>query len=265
MDPSAAPWRALEAPSDPSDPSGRPDGSPPHGSERPDRDEAATLPLAWVMSAVFAVLVAGGIAVFVALGGTSPQVTVPGGLDGPSGAPSDAPVVGVGSGSGAASTGAELVVEVAGAVVHPGLYRLAPGSRVADAIQAAGGYGPRVDPGSATAAINLAAHLADGDRIVVPSRDDPSAAPGGAGGGAVGSGSGAGSAAGGGGAQPSPVDLNRATAAELDALPGIGPVTAAKIIAAREERPFRSVDELRERKLVGPTTFARLHGLVTVH
>ena len=129
---------------------------------------------------------------------------------------------------------------------------------MADAITAAGGYGPRVDAARASAQLNLAAHVADGDRIAVPSRDDPSPPPAGPAAGGTGGGTAAAPAGAG------PIDLNRATAAELDSLPGIGPVTAAKIIAAREERPFASVDDLRTRKLVGPSTFDKLHDLVVV-
>jgi competence protein ComEA len=105
----------------------------------------------------------------------------------------------------------------------------------------------------AAQALNLAAPLTDGAQVRVPSRDDA------AGRGAGSSGTGSGGAGSGG-----PVDLNTATSSELDALPGIGPVTAAKIIASREERPFSAVDDLQARKLVGASTFAKLAGLVTV-
>jgi competence protein ComEA len=156
--------------------------------------------------------------------------------------------------------GPGLVVDVAGAVLHPGVYHLPAGSRVADAITAAGGFGPRVDAPAAQA-LNLAAPLTDGLQVRVPSRDDPpggAASPGATGGTAPG-GNAAGAGGGGG-----PVDLNTATSAQLDTLPGIGPVTAAKIIASREERPFSAVDDLQTRKLVGASTFAKLAGLVTV-
>jgi len=160
------------------------------------------------------------------------------------------------SGGGGLSSGdvppAEVVVEVGGAVVRPGVYHLAGGSRVADAIDAAGGFGPRVAAERVAAELELAALLVDGGTIVVPSRDDQPVATSAEPGGSTGGSSGA------------LVDLNHATAAELEALPGIGPVTAAKIIEARAERPFATVDDLRERGLVGAKTFERLRDLVTV-
>jgi competence protein ComEA len=159
--------------------------------------------------------------------------------------------------------GPGLVVDVAGAVLHPGVYHLQAGSRVADAITAAGGFGPRVDAPAAQA-LNLAAPLTDGVQVRVPSRDDPpagGAASRGASAGSASGGTGVAGAAGAGGGQ---VDLNTATSTQLDTLPGIGPATAAKIIASREERRFVAVDDLQTRKLVGASTFAKLAGLVTV-
>lgn len=150
-----------------------------------------------------------------------------------------------------------LVVDVSGGVARPGLYRLAPGSRVGDAIEAAGGFGPTVDAEAAARTLNLAEPLGDGAKVLVPERGQ-GPAPGAGGGGGDGSQGGPAGDAGG------KVDLNRATPAELEELPGIGPVTAAKIVAAREEAPFRDVEELRSRKLVGPSTFEKLKDLVTV-
>jgi competence protein ComEA len=143
-----------------------------------------------------------------------------------------------------------LVVEIVGAVAKPGVYRLERGARVADLLRAAGGYGPRVDTARLETELNLAAELTDGSHIRIPSRDDaPPAAT---------SGARSGTASTGG-----LVDLNRATQAELEALPGIGPATATKIITAREEAPFTSVDELRSRGILGEKTFAKLRDLVT--
>ena len=159
-------------------------------------------------------------------------------------------------GPGASPSG-PIVVEVAGAVVRPGVYTLPSGARIGEAIAAAGGYGPRVDAGAAGRALNLAALLRDGDRVRVPSRDDPDLeAPAGP------AGSGSGSGAGGGSGRL--VNLNAATASELEALPGIGPATAAKILAARAERPFARIDELLERKLVSSKVMEAIRGLVTI-
>jgi competence protein ComEA len=192
------------------------------------------------VAAIVAAIAIGGLAVAVALGsGGAAVVTGPGGM-----LASDAPELGAG----------ELVVDVAGAVVAPGVYHLAPGSRIGDAIQAAGGFSARVDAGRVAAELNLAAALTDGQQVRVPSRDDDPVAAGRGG-------TGTGEPGGGTGSQ---IDLNSATQAELEALPGIGPVTAGKIIASRTESPFRTVDELRERGLVGEKTFDAIRALVTV-
>jgi competence protein ComEA len=161
-----------------------------------------------------------------------------------------------GKSSTAPATGGDLVVDVQGAVVRPGIVHLPGGSRVADAIAAAGGYGPRVAADRVGQALNLAALVKDGDQVIVPSRDDRPAS------GATASGSLTGT--GGNGGNGGPVDLNHATAAELDELPGIGPVTAAKIVAARDEQAFASVDDLRTRKILGAATFDKVKDLVVV-
>lgn len=247
MDPRPAPWRVFDTP-DPASTHradlGPRDESVPGGAPR----EALTLPVAWTAAAT--VLVVGAIAVVGFLMLSAPRSTVALPEDGTS-APAESPGAG-----GAMPVGP--VVEVSGAVVHPGVYRLGAGARVADAITAAGGYSPRVDAARADRALDLARLVSDGEEIRIPSRDDPS--PGVATGVDPGSGAGGGSAA-----TAGPVDLNTATAAQLDALPGIGPVTAAKIIASREAHPFRSVADLQTRKLVGPATFEKLRDLVVVH
>jgi len=139
----------------------------------------------------------------------------------------------------------QLVVDVVGAVRRPGLYRLPEGSRIADAVARAGGATRQAQ----LDLVNLAAPLADGEQVAVPRRGAA---------GALGA-----SAPAAGGSPAAPLDLNTATAAELDALPGIGPATAQRILDYRQAHgPFHSVEELDAVPGIGPSRIAQLRGLV---
>lgn len=138
-----------------------------------------------------------------------------------------------------AAAPAALVVHVVGAVRRPGLYRLREGSRIADAVARAGGATRRAD----VSLVNLAAPIADGAQVVVPRRTAPGASP------AQGTPAG-------------PVHLNTATLEQLDALPGVGPTTAQKILDFREEHgAFTSVDELDAVPGIGPARLEQLREL----
>ena len=141
----------------------------------------------------------------------------------------------------------KVTFDVKGAVNRPGVVMLPEGSRVQDAVRAAGGLAPNAD----VERVNLAAPLADGMAVVIPRRGenppsvgDPALA---------------------GAAQGEKVDLNRATAAELDALPGIGPSKAAAIVKYREEKgPFRTVEDLLDVPGIGPALLEQIRDRVVV-
>jgi competence protein ComEA len=146
--------------------------------------------------------------------------------------------------SGAGARRPPLLVHVVGAVRRPGLYRLRDGARIADAVAKAGGASRRAD----LALVNLAAPVADGAQVVVPARQPAVAAP----------------AAGEPRASPGgPVHLNTATLEQLDALPGVGPTTAQRILDYRQEHgAFASVDELDAVPGIGPARLEQLRDVV---
>lgn len=153
--------------------------------------------------------------------------------------------------------GRPLVVDVSGAVARPGVYRLPEGSRVIDAIRRAGGPAR----GALAGAINRAARLTDGQQVVVPLRaggpDGGAGAAGAAATAGVGSSSGGAGAAG--GAAGAPISLGTATAAQLEGIDGIGPVTAAKIIEFRDSKGgLGSIEELDQVSGIGPVTMESL-------
>jgi len=135
-----------------------------------------------------------------------------------------------------------VLVDVTGAVAHPGVYRLTAGSRVVDALLAAGGMTGEAD----LDALNKAAPIHDGQRIYVPRPGETIPA-----------------GSGGSDAQLK-IDVNHATASELEALPGIGPTTAARIVRSRGGHPFARIEELQTRGLVTARVFADIKDMVAI-
>lgn len=156
------------------------------------------------------------------------------------------------------SSTAKVWIHVIGAVRHPGLYELPEGARVEDGVEAAGGFVGNAAP----EAVNLARKVADGEQVSIPTQDQ---AKHGLTGGASAGGSGAVAGGGGGAATAGPIDLNSATADQLDTLPGVGPATALKIVADREASgPFASVEDLGRVSGIGPKKLEALKDLVSV-
>jgi competence protein ComEA len=188
------------------------------------------------VAAVTAAVVLAGAASFVLVAGVALTPADPSYAADPWATPASS----VGEG---AADGAELVVDIEGGVISPGIHRLPAGSRVADALAAAGGYAEGADLAAAARSLNLAAAVVDGQQIYVPVLGEAPAT---------------------GGAGAGLVNLNRAIQSELEALPGIGPVTAQKIMDARAKMPFATLDELVTREVLTARQLEQIADLVTV-
>lgn len=237
---------------------------------------AAALGMLWIesagvqgASAQLATQSAGKVAVPPLSGTPPPETTVPSDSAAPAGAGAAA-AGGSASGttppatfrtqSGDGNEERKLVVHVAGAVKSPGVFTLAPGSRVFQAVDAAGGALPAAE----LAALNLAAPLTDGLQILVPTREQAAAMPANTGAGQL-PGQPTVTPGGAGTGLQGLINVNTATAVELDALPGIGPVLAERIVAWRTEHgPYASVDALDAVSGIGAKLLAGIRDLVTV-
>ena len=222
-------------------------GGPPPTTWR-ERIELLTDPPSWtparMAAAAVGLLVAVGLVVLLLRppAGSAPEVTLPraGTAADPAPTTTTAPPA--------------VVAHAAGAVQAPGVYRLDPGARAGDLVAAAGGAAPDAD----LQRLNLAAPVADGERVYVPRIGEvappPAAGPTGGAGGGTGEGSGDG-----------PLDLNTATADQLEELPGVGPAIAAAILDERERRGrFATVDDLLDVRGIGEARLEQLRDLVTV-
>ena len=208
---------------------------PPSAGERPRWRLAAA-------AAAGAVLLGVAVAVGLVMSGSGGEREVPPALPAASTSEGRSPTA-----TSSGPDGGSIVISVVGRVARPGLVTLPGGARVADALKATGGPASGVRLGG----LNLARRLTDGEQIYVGVPTPANAEP------AAGASSGA---PGPGGAQ---VDLNAASVASLDTLPGVGPVTAQRILDWRTQHGrFASVDQLQEVEGIGPTRFAKLKDLV---
>lgn len=224
------------------------------------------LPPTVVAAAALVVAVAVALAVWRWWPGRAPELTPAGGVvegaarvgqDRATGADPAADLGSTGGAGGATDASGTVTVHVVGAVVHPGVFELPVTARVCDAVSAAGG----LTGNAAQGAVNLARVLSDGEQIAVPTEDEYRAGLRGAGppANAASGESAAGPAAG------ARVNINTADAAVLDELPGVGPSTAAKIVADREANgPFASADDLGRVPGIGPKKLEQLKDAVCV-